>query len=173
MFQGAGGHLGHRTGETGTATLGENHAVGPEGLGTAHDRTEVLGVGETVESDQEGSFRQLATALHQGGEIKALGCGGLEHDPLVHPAAADLAEAGPGDLLHEHPGGLGLAQQLQEAGAEAHLWGAPDAMHRPTALQGRQGGVPPPDQIGGDIGGVARGFAARLRANGIGEDGRP
>jgi hypothetical protein len=38
---------------------------------------------------------------------------------------------------------------LQETGAKAHFWRAPDSMNRPAALQHRLGGVASPDQIGG------------------------
>ena len=123
--------------------------MGPEGLGTAHDRTQVLGIGQTIDGDEERRFTGGTAAIDQARQIKGLGRRGLQHDALMHRAAADLAEPRPGDLLHQDPARLGFAQQLQEARAEAHLRRAPDAMDRTAALQGRLCGVPPPDQIAG------------------------
>ena len=54
VFQGAGGHLGHRTGQAGVAALGQHQAMGSQGLGTAHDRPQVLGIGQPVHSHQQG-----------------------------------------------------------------------------------------------------------------------
>ena len=151
MLQGSGGHLGHRAGEPGAAALGQHQTVGAEGLGTAGDRPQVVGIGDAVEGHQQGRLPQIAAALDQAGEVEGVSGGGLEHDALVHGAAGDLAEAGPGDFLHQHPGGLGLPQRLQEGGAEAHLGSAPDAMHGPAALQRRLGGMATPDQVAGDV----------------------
>ena len=133
--------------------------MGPEGLGAAHDGAEVLGIGEAIDGQQQRRLTDAATTLDQAGQIEGVHGRGLQHDALVHGTAADLAEPGPGDLLHEHTGGLGLPQQLQKAGAEAHLGGAPDAVNRPTALEGGLGGVATPDQIGRSGGGEALGLA--------------
>ena len=79
----------------------------------------------------------------------------------MHGTTGELAQAGPGDLLDEHPGRFGFAQQLQKLGGEPHLGGAPDAVDWPTALQGRQGRMAAPDHVvsrGGTKGfGLARG----------------
>ena len=80
----------------------------------------------------------------------------------MHGASSELAQAGPGDLLDQHPGRFGFAQQLQKLGGEAHLGGAPDAVDRPAALQGRQGRMAAPDHVVG--GRAAKGFGLARRS---------
>ena len=65
MLEGAGGHLGHRAGESSVAPLGQHHAVGPEGLRTAQDRPQVVGIGETIHRHQQGRFAEGAAALDE------------------------------------------------------------------------------------------------------------
>ena len=65
VFQGASGHLGHRTGEAGAATLGQHQAMGAEGFGAAHDRPEVVGVGEAINGHQQGRFAYVTATADQ------------------------------------------------------------------------------------------------------------
>ena len=77
----------------------------------------------------------------------------------MHGAAGELAQPGPGHFFHQHARRLGLPKQLEELGAKAHLWSAPDAVDGAAAFQGRLGGVAPPDQIGGGLHPMALGLA--------------
>ena len=147
MLEGTGSHLGHRTGEAGAAALGQHQAMGAESLGAAHDRAEIVRIGDAVEGHQQRRFAQVAAAIDQGAEVEGVGCSRLQHDALVHGTIGELAEACPGDLLHQNATGLGLAQQLQETRLKAQFRCAPDAMDRPIALQCRLGSMAPPDQI--------------------------
>ena len=149
MLQGTGSHLGHGAGEAGGAALGEHQTMGPEGFGTADDGTEVVGIGEAIHGHQQRRLPEIPTAIHQGGQIKGFSRGGLKDDALVNGTTGDLAKAGPGDLLHQHPTRFRLPKQLQELGGKAHLRGAPDPVDRPAALEGGKGRMTPPDQIVG------------------------
>jgi hypothetical protein len=149
MLQGTGSHLGHRAGEASAPALGQHQSMGSERFSAAGNGSKVVGVGDAIESHQQRRFTQVAAALDQARQIEGVGGGGLKHDALVHGAVGELTKAGPGDLLHQHPRGLGFPQKLQKGGTEAHFCGAPDAMHRATALQGRLGHMAPPEQIAG------------------------
>ena len=135
--------------------------MGPEGFGAAHDRPEVMGVGEAIHCHQQGRFADVAAAANQAIEIEGFGRSRLQGDALVHGATGELAEARPGDFLDQHPGRFGFAQQLQKLGGEAHLGGAPDAMDRPTAFQGGQGRMAAPDHVVSR--GGAKGFGLTRR----------
>ena len=65
VFQGAGGHLGHRAGEAGAAALGQHQTMGAEGLGTAHDRPQVVGVGEAIDGHQQGRLANVTATADQ------------------------------------------------------------------------------------------------------------
>ena len=123
--------------------------MGAEGFGAAHDRPQILRIGEAIHGQQQRCLTKGAATLDQAGQVQGVGRRWLQHGPLMHRPAADLAQPGPGDLFHQHPRRLGLPQQLQETGAKAHFWCTPDSMNRPAALQHRLGGVASPDQIGG------------------------
>ena len=171
MLQGARRNLGHRAGEAGTAPLGQHQPVGTEGFGTAHDGPQVLGIGEAIEGNQQGWLADGGAALDQAGQIEGVSGGGLQGDALVHRSAGELAQPGPGDLLHQHTRGLGLAQELQKLGAGAHLRRAPDAVDRPAALERRLGGMATPNQIGAGVDAVAFGLAGSQRRSGVNDQG--
>ena len=158
-------HLGDRTGEACIAALGQHHAVGSERFGAAHNRAEVLGIGEAIDGQQQRGFTDLAAAVHQRGQIEGFRRCRLQHDSLVHGTTADLAQARPGDLLDQDSRGFGVPQQLQEAGAEAHLRCAPDAVDRSTALEGGLGGMAAPDHVVGS--GRRKGVCLQRRASGV------
>ena len=147
MLEGAGGHLGHRAGEPSVAPLGQHHAVGPEGLRTAQYRPQVVGIGETIHRHQQGRFAEGAAALDQAGQVEGFGGGRLQHDALVDGTTTDLAQPRPGDFFDQHPGSLGFAQQLQEAGAETHFRRTPNAMNGPASLKHRQARMASPDKV--------------------------
>ena len=149
MLKSSGRHLGHRAGEPGTAALGQHHAVGAQGLGAAHDRSQVVGVGEAINGHQQGRFADLTATLDQARQVEGVGCGALQHDALMHGAAGELSQPGPGHLFDQHARRLGFAQQLQEPRGVPQFSGAPDAMDRPAALKGRLGRVAAPDQVAG------------------------
>ena len=134
--------------------------MGTEGLSAAHNRAEVMGVGDTIERHQQRRFADAAAAINEAAQIKGVGGSGLEHDALVHGSISELTEARPGDLLHQHTASFRFTQQLHEAGLEAHLRRAPDAMDRPIALKSGLGGMATPDQIIGWAGIETLGFAA-------------
>ena len=165
MLQRPGCHLGDRTGEAGIAALGQHHAVGPERFGAAHNRAEVLGIGEAIDGQQQRGFTDLAAAVHQGGQVEGFSRCRLQHDSLVHGTTTDLAQARPGHLLNQDPRGFGVPQQLQEAGAEAHLRCAPDAVDRPTALEGGLGGMAAPDHVVGSS--RRKGVCLQRRSSGV------
>ena len=171
MFKGTGGHLGNRAGETCTAALGQYQAMGTQGLGTAHNCSKILGIGETVNSHQQGRLTNGGAALHQGRQIEGLGGRCLQGDALVHGTASELTQASPCDFLHQHTRGLGLAQQLQELRTEAHFRRAPDPVNRATALQSSLGRMAAPDQVGTGIDAVALRITAGGQAVGIDDQG--
>ena len=148
VLQSACRHLGHRSGQTSAAALGQHKAMGAKGFGTAHDCPQVVGVGEAINRHQQGGLSDGGTALNQSGQVEGFGCGRLQGDALVHGSAGELAQAGPGDLFDQNARGFRLPDQLQELGAEAHLWRAPDAVDGPAAFQHGLGAVAPPNQIG-------------------------
>ena len=65
IFEGAGGHLGHRAREAGAAALGQHQAMGAEGLGAAHDRPQVVGIGEAINGHQQGRFTDVTATADQ------------------------------------------------------------------------------------------------------------
>ena len=159
MLEGTGCHFRHGAGEAGTAPLGQHQAMGTEGLGTTHDRAQVVGIGNAIQGHQQGGLTDVAATIDQRAEIQGVGGSSLQHDALVHSAIGELPQASPGHLLHQHPTGLGLPQQLHEARLKAHLSSAPNAVDGPVAFQGRLGGVAPPDQVVGGAGIKAGGIA--------------
>ena len=167
MLQSTGGNLGYRAGKSSAAALGQNQAMGAEGFSTAHNCAEVLGVRKTVYRHQQGRLTNGCAALHQGLKVKGLCCRCLQGYALVHGTTGELTQTRPGDLLNQHARCLGLAQQLQKLGAEAHFWGAPDAVNRSTALKCRLGRVPAPDQISAGIDAVALRITAWRQAVGV------
>ena len=110
VFQGTGRHLGHRAGEAGVAALGQHQTVGPKRLGTAHDRPQIVGIGQAIHRQQQRRLPEAAATVDQGRQVQGFSRRGLQHDPLVDSPTTDLPQPGPGDLLHQHAGGLGLAQ---------------------------------------------------------------
>ena len=102
MFQGSCRHFGHRSGEPSTPALGQHKTMGAKGFGTAHDRPQVVGVGEPVNSHEHGGLSNGGTALNQGGQVEGFGCCRLQGDALVHGSTGELAQAGPGHLLHQN-----------------------------------------------------------------------
>ena len=172
VFQSACRHLGHRSGQTCTPALGQHKAMGAQGFGTAHDGPQVVGVGEAINRHEQGGLSDGGTALNQSGQVKGFGGGRLQGNALVHGSAGELAQAGPGHLFNQNTRGFGLPKQLQELGAEPHLWRAPDAVDGPAAFQHGLGAVAPPNQIGRRL--IAMAFGLTRRTLGFhGHDQRP
>ena len=147
MLKRSGSHLGRGTGQPRTAALGQHDAMGAHRFRGSHHGAEVVRVCDTVEGHEQRRFTEVGTAADQGIEIQGFGRCRLQSDALVHRTAGDLTQSGPGDLLHQHTGCLGIAEQLQELGGTAHLRRAPDPMDRSSCLQCGKGGVASPDQI--------------------------
>ena len=84
--------------------------MGPQGLGTAHDGPQIVGIGQPIHRQQQRRLPQAAATIDQAWQVEGFGRGGLQHDPLVDGTATDLAKPCPGDLLHQHARGLGLTQ---------------------------------------------------------------
>ena len=147
VLQGTGGNLGNAAREAGVATLGYHHPLGREGLRRAHNRAQVVGVGDAVHGHQQGRFTALVALGNQRIQLNRFGRRHLQHDALMHRTIAQLGKAGPGDLFHHHTSRPGLPQRLHEAGVEAQLRRTPDAMNGALAVQRRFCRVAAPHQI--------------------------
>ena len=147
MLQGTGGHFGDGPREPCAASLRQHHAVSSQGFSGTHNRTEIVGIGEAIECQQQRRFIELAAAIDQIRKIQRVCCSGLQSDALMHGTTSHLGKTRPGDLLDKHARGFGVPEQLHEFGSTAHLTGAPDAMDRTTSFQCRLGGMPAPEQI--------------------------
>ena len=147
MFQGSCGHLGGGTGQASAAALGDHHSVGSHGLSGANNRPEVVGVGDTVQGNQQGGFPQIRAALDKGLEIEGFRRRRLQGNALMNGPTCDLSQPSPGHLFHENARSLGIAQQLEKFGGTAHLGSAPDAMDGASGLQRGLGGMTSPNQI--------------------------
>ena len=145
--------------------------MGPERLGAADDRPQVLGIGEAIHRHQQRRFADAGASLKQGRQVQGFRSGGLQGNALVHGPTSDLPQARPGDLLHQHPGGFGLAQQLEKFRAEPHLRRAPDAVNGTTTFKGRLGWMASPDQVGAGVNAVALRIATGGEAVGIDNQG--
>ena len=152
VFEGAGCHLCHSARQAGIAALGDDHAVGSQGFSGAHNRSQVVGIGDAVNSHHQGRLTDAPAELQQFIEVQGGRRGRLQHDALVHRTSAELNQACPGDLLDHHTGSLGFPQQLHETGREAQLRSAPDAVDGPIAAQHRLRRVAPPDEIVSEAG---------------------
>ena len=147
VFQCAGSDFGHGSRETCTATLRQNHPVCPKGFSGTNDRAEIVRIGESIQSEQQRRFIELAATVDQIRKIQGVRCCGLQSDALMNRTTCHLSQTSPGDLLHQNSGGLGITKQLHELWSTAHLTGAPDAMDRTTGLERRLGGMTAPEQI--------------------------
>ena len=121
--------------------------MGSHGLSGANNRSEVVGIGDTIQGHQQGGFPQIRAALNKAVEIEGFSRRRLQGDALVNGTTCDLSQPSPCHLFHENARSLGIAQELEEFGGTAYLRSAPDAMDGSSGLQRGLGGMTPPNQV--------------------------
>ena len=163
MLQGTGSDFGNGSGETCTSTLRQHHTMGTQCFRGSHDRSEIVGIRESIQRQQQWWFVELTAAIDQIGKIQSVGSSGLQRDSLMNRTTGHLSQTSPGDLLHQHSRGLGITEKLHEFWGTPHLGGAPDAMNRAPRLESRLSGMPAPEKIiSHGISSMGTRFPARL-----------
>ena len=114
MSHGAGGGLGHHSGEPGTAALGDHHAVGSGALGSADDCAQVVGIRDLIADHQQGVLPLVGSALEDTLHADVLPHGGQGDDPLVGVGAAHAVQLTLVRLHHHDARSPGLGGDVSQ-----------------------------------------------------------
>jgi len=127
------------------APLGSTRPWGTSASAFAHDRPKVVKGRQAIPRHQSGGSPSPAASI-KGAQIRGFGGAACKHNcPACTAAAGDLAQRAQVTFFNQHPAGLGLAQQLQEARARSAAQ-ACTVRWTPARLPGRPGRMAAPDQ---------------------------
>ena len=123
-------HLGHGRRHVHGAMARQHHAGDARALGTAQQRAHVVGIGDTVEDEEERDMSRSRPA--QRLELDLLEGPGVGQDALGGIGARRAFEFGPGNEHQPDPSTRGEAFDVVDLRRRVEVFGDPDLAHRST-----------------------------------------